>query len=358
MDRLMAITGLSKQCKDISDELRYRLAVTDSGMDCDSIAKEFIAAVDRKPSILSQKMVDSNLRHGLRKSVFDFIYDIALYARSLRWMNVLTTVVTKVTTDRGQEWASEIIHNPLYVLRLQESMYSHSDIFELLITNDFASGNLEFLVYSLIARDEKEKLKILCLHGLTDTIVAYRGIFDIALRFGRSDVIKFLLETLREATGKVTISKYGRILDQENYEHGHKYVYYTGSLMRSVTEDYDTPKVIGSTQNYAVAFELIFNAGYSKPITVHTVHVWCDILREKKYKWDVLTIDTITDNICPRITSGIKVEEDFGEYNRYIFSDAWSDRKTLIDYCKTLEEKVSELSDRCDYMRNSFDGNT
>lgn len=61
-------------------------------------------------------------------------------------------------------------------------------IFGLLVKEEFNMGDPEFLVYSIIARGEIGKLKILAnLYVIED----YPAVLDVAFRYGRNAIIKY-----------------------------------------------------------------------------------------------------------------------------------------------------------------------
>jgi len=113
-----------------------------------------------------------------------------------------------------------ILSDKKYVNRLQSNCRNHNHLFKYFIEETtFDQGDREFLVYSAIARGELYKLRVLFNAGYD--LATYRGIFDVALRYGRNEVVRYL-----RFTHKLDPNKYGHVLDFDNYKKDHRYIYY------------------------------------------------------------------------------------------------------------------------------------
>ena len=161
-----------------------------------------LSFIKKHPDILPMKIKNS--------TVFDFFYEKAVYnicqPKDIdSWNDVLAEVITQLNLIKN---GGIIKFNKKYILKLQSTSRSLTDIFGLLVTDEFEMGDPELLVYSIIARGELSKLQILSnLYVIED----YPGVLDVALRYGRYTIINYFLDTL-----KLDIQYYGKIMDFEN----------------------------------------------------------------------------------------------------------------------------------------------
>lgn len=312
---------------------------------------KLIKYVLQNPSLITEQIKDF--------TVFDFFYDKAIKTpqdntRYQFWSETLTTIMDQVTK---LEHKDVIIYNKKYFYGLQSNARNHNELFKFMTAfTDFDMGDLDFLVYSIVARDELEKLRIL------SNIVSFDphtvpAIFDTALKFGRHRIIEYLVNDY-----KLNPNDFGKVIDLVNYKHSHRYVYYCIGL-RSYFND---PQIHGSEQDYKKAIELILTKGkYNHPVTLKTLTVWSDTARDRQYQWDNIDFKEIVDILRPKLKEPIPLDHDFGSFNEIVFGKEWSQRSSIIGYCQKLEHRLEIMEDKynallrhCQGQRNELSDNT
>lgn len=270
--------------------------------------------------------------------VFDYFYEKVINDRfhpkqAAKWMTVMTEVV-KLVNDVSNP--SIIKGNKLYVLRLQSTCKTMTKLFSLLIEEDFDMGDPEFLVYSIIARGELSKLEVLSAHYVIED---YPGVMDVALRFGRHQVIQYFVDTLKQ-----NIRYYGKIVDFENYKDSPRYLYYREHIVNDNSFRHK-PIVGASKQDYPKAVRLVLEQ-YDYPITCKTIEIWCEFIRGKEYVWDCVNASETLPLLLDKVSKCIPLTKDFGEFNIVVFGKEWSDRVCLIEHCMGLERRLEEVTAR------------
>lgn len=284
--------------------------------------KEF-SYISEHPEILTMKL-------GKHHTVFDYFYDIAVYDRchpsnSLKWQKTLGNIVQLVGTIND---GHTLKNNRKYVLRLQGSTRSFTDIFSQLVHEEFDMGDPEFLVYSIIARGELEKLEIMSsLYVIED----YPGVLDVALRYGRNKVLQYFKEKL-----KLDFSYYGKILDFENYVDNPRYLIYSEQIARDETLR-KSGQFISKASHYLDSIKLILET-YPHPITCRTVEKWCELTKTN----DVDNSSDIIMLLVSKLNEPPPLTYDFGSFNSLIHGTDWNDRSYLIERCLYLQNKLEE----------------
>uniref|UniRef100_A0A6C0J5F0 Uncharacterized protein n=1 Tax=viral metagenome TaxID=1070528 RepID=A0A6C0J5F0_9ZZZZ len=285
-----------------------------------------------------------------RHVVYDYVFDYVIMGKGhpiyqKKWYEFLINI-SSLLTGLGEK-GEMIKADKRYVLLLQHNSINYNKLFETFIDNYYEVGDFEFLLYSVIARGELTKLKKL--FNTYDNIEEYMGLFDVALRFGRIEVIKYLLNDI-ELYGK--IKKYGRIMEFNNYEYNQRYMYYEQTIGKNF-ENYG--EINESVQDYDKSISTIMSI-YQYDIDMKTLDIWCNIAREKTkhtYKWDNIPNVTIY-KIKNYIYNSIPLNHDFGEFNRIIFGDDWSKRSYIVAQYIALQSKYSQLQERCDIIEYRY----
>lgn len=270
--------------------------------------------------------------------VFDYFFEKVITERyhpkhASSWMNVMTEVV-RLVNDVTQP--SIIKGDKLYILRLQSTCRTMTKLFSLLIEENFNMGDPEFLVYSIIARGELSKLEVLSAHYVIED---YSGVMDVALRFGRYQIIQYFVDTLKQ-----NIKYYGKIMDFENYRDNPRYLYYREHITNDGSFRHK-PIVGASKQDYHRAIGYILDQ-YDYPITCRTIQIWCDFIRGKEYVWDNVSATETLPLLLDKVEGTIPLTKDFGEFNIVIFGKEWSDRACLIERCMALEQRLERMTAR------------
>jgi hypothetical protein len=274
---------------------------------------------------------------------FDFIYNKVIHEKGIHpnateaWKTLLLNALNLVQLDRDYNFLRE---NKRYILDLQSDNKSFVAIFERLLELDFDIGDPEFLLYSIVARGELSKFKLLAKHYVIDE---YYGILDVALRFGRYQIIEYFMTKM---------NMYGCVLDFVNYTENFRYLYYNQDILRTHV-DPTMPAISCALQDYVKSLELILN-NYAMPVTIKTIYVWCDLIRNKVYYWDKITYDiasVILEILRQKLDEPIHLSEDFGEFNSIIFGH-WGERKFLVDRCQQLETNLLNLEERYAYWKD------
>lgn len=288
--------------------------------------------------VSNYNIIPESLGHSY---VFDFFYDKAMDSTEnindhKFWKDALKKVITLMPVNHKTE---SIKRNKKYVLELQSGSRNYTDIFHLLITSRFDIGKQDFLLYSIIARGELDKLKIL------DKIMCiehYPGIYSTAVRFGRSDMIQYLHKEC-----KLSLKQYGDILNLEGYVDNFRYLRYTKQL---ASVFYHKIPINGSKYDHVKCIDLLYEYGYSKPITVNTLNQWCSLLRNMSVHIEEVDSSSIIRKLMDHINEPVPLTMDFDEFNYFIFGPEWSDRYHIITYCQHLERKVARLEGRCEKL--------
>lgn len=278
--------------------------------------------------------------------VFDYFYDRVLHKKvhpmyDRKWLDNLLEIIDILTCLGSM--GEMIKDNKKYLLNLQIGCHSNHILFEKLYFSDFEIGDHEFLVYSLIARGELDKLKT-----LSDNFVIedYAAVLDVGLRFGRYEILEYFVENLN-----LEINLYGKIVDFENYIDNSRYVYYRDRLHYDSNDDH-SPPITTSKQDYVKSLQIILR-DYEYPITVNTLDIWCNVINNKRYTWDIVNYEVM--RILKSImTDPIPMTHDFGCFNDIIFGQDWSNRSSLVTQCMSLQDKLFTLQQRYDKLENMY----
>lgn len=297
--------------------------------------KELVSFIEQNPEILTYKL-KKNL-------VFDYFFDkVTKVSHSIKLYDFWLSSLIRIIDLLKDIDAEDILQNKTYIYRVQSNIHNHTELFDYILNyTDFYVDDPEYLTYSIIARDELNKLKIL---EKIFNIAEFKGVFDVALRFGRIRIVKYLKYTL-----KLDINDYGHILEFENYTPNYRYVYYKTGLNQLSTN----AAIIGSQQNYVDSIKRILES-YEHKVTVATLDIWADLARSKVNKWDKINFKEVVDVFRPYIHSSIPLSHDFKEFNYDVFGKEWSDRKCIIEYCKQLENQLDDLQQKHDYLLNRY----
>jgi hypothetical protein len=231
---------------------------------------------------------------------------------------------------------SRIKNNSFYISNLQRSHECHNEIFLLLVSNDFEIGQPESMVYSLIARGELTKVK--CIADIY-VIEDFQCIFDIALKYGRSNIISYFIEDLKL---KATVDTYGKILDFDNLSCIEPiFLYWEDGGSVHPPEN--------GKQDYGACLDLILR-DYQYPITVSTLDKWCELIKSKSLvKWDVVDAAEILNKLKVLIRDPIPAKHDFGRFN-HIIHDNVQDVEVLMDLIAQLKEELYTLQTKYDSL--------
>lgn len=280
-------------------------------------------------------------------TIFDFFFDKVVKERSSIseyefWLLSLLKIIKLLFTDESYR---DIVCNKIYIHKLQSGMRNHTDLFKCLIDFDFEPGEVDMLVYSVIARDELDKLMV-----LSDKypVAKFGAIFDTALRFGRFRIINYLINDL-----DLDPNDYGTILNLSNYIENHRYLYYTAALSRSIITFGNNHSIYGSKQDYVIAIKKILET-YNHRVSLSTLDKWREIADSKIYDWEVIDFAGIVEILRPYVHEGIPLSHDFGKWNKDVFGKEWSNREHIIDYVKHLEEELAELREKYDILHDKY----
>jgi hypothetical protein len=275
-----------------------------------------------------------------QKCYFDFIYDKYLNDSSTEWKTLLLEAIEMLNTVEG---AIDIKMNKQYILRLQSCQKSHNKIFEAMVESEFYINNEEFLCYSLAARGELDKLKVL---GECHTIEEMKGVLATALRYGRYHIIEHILLYY-----DTNIANYGKVVNFEHYIEDNRYLVY---VQKPLEEDQCFYPPI-QVQDYIRCFDVLMDAGYTYPITATTVEIWCNVIREKKqYSWDKYQAEEIIRHLLSLCDDEIPKSYDFGEFNQIIFGSGWVDRVELLKICENQREQILSLCDKYERLYDLY----
>jgi hypothetical protein len=316
-----------------SEPLYQKLLDLDNGD-----GSEIIEYLEANPMMLGEVLVDTH-------TIYDYLYDYTITNRchpihERIWYNYL--IESSRYLD-GLGNAGDIIKaDKRYVYMLQHNSKNYLELFTVLIETCFDVGDFQFLLHSIVARGELSKLKILCEHY--DGIEKHTELVEVALRFGRIDVLSFLVSELDMPVSYET-------LDFPNYIDNPRIIYYHQDIGKNFENFGD---IIGSSQNYSQCIDLILdnidNVSNSE-ISVKTLEIWCALCREKtghSYLWDRIPSGVLV-MIKDNIRKPFPMHHDFGEFNNIIFGD-WINHSTLVSQHISLQEKYQALQERYDIL--------
>lgn len=279
-------------------------------------------------------IVGENIGHF---PVFDFFYGKIIdmsetSADNQFWCDSLVRIIFNLPINVKVD---SIKRNHKYMLQLQSNNRGYTNIFRELLEHNFYLGEPSFLVYSLIARGELDKLKIL---QQKINLKKYEGIYATALRFGRPHIIKYFYEQ------GYSISDYGMILNFSSYVESFRYLRYSHQI---ASPSHQKTTIVEYTQhNHVECINLLLQYGYDQDVNVITLDKWCELLRMLQMYYDVINVGQILETIMSLVKTPILLTHDFKEFNYYIFGSEWSDRKYIITYCQQLEQKLFLLTER------------
>lgn len=296
--------------------------------------------IKQHPEVLTMKLP------GHHHLIFDIFYEKVLNSKyhpkdSHSWEQALTTAVKLVSESNDSDL---IKHNKKYILRLQGTNRNLTKIFDLLVTEEFDMGDPEFLVYSIIARGEIGKLKLLSsLYVIED----YIGVLDVALRFGRSSILKYFKNTLN-----LDFNIYGKVLNFENYKDSPRYLYYKEHIAQDDTLR-QKPIIGASKQDYLESVQIVLK-NYAYTVTTYTIKKWCELIKEKEFLWDKVNANEILPLLLSHCTDTIPMTYDFDDFNHIIFGDEWSSRKCLVQHCLNLQKQLEESQARTETIESRY----
>lgn len=326
------IHHIDKSCTSIDTGTMRRLVLNSNGN-----GRALVNFVKEHPDVLTQKIYNH--------LVFDYFYEKVITDThhptiSSQWHENLCTIIELL-----DHIDSTIIKSgKKYILRLQSTNRTLCKLFRTLLSHGFDMGDSEFLVYSIIARGELSKLKILAEQYMIED---YPGVLDVALHYGRAHIINYFISTM-----DLDIRTYGKIVNFENYKDNCRYLYYQEHISQEHTFRH-RPAISHSKQNYTQALSLILDK-YEYEIDLRTIDIWCEFIRGKVYLWDSINAQETLSLLRDRVRSSIPLTHDFREFNTIIFGREWSDRKCLIEYCLNIEEKLSKLQQRYELVQSQL----
>ena len=284
--------------------------------------EELMNIVQACPSILTELIANTDM------TIFDYFYEKMIAdgcSATVRHQRIkhMSAILKMLPAT------SSIKNNSFYILNLQSTNECHNEIFILLFTNDFEIGHPESLVYTLIARGELTKVK--CIADIF-IIEDFPAIFDIALRYGRFNIINYFIDDLQ-----LNVKLFGKVIDFDNLKdasvQGQLYWQPDGS-------DLGPPE--NGKQDYGKCLDsLVVN--YEYPITVNTLYKWCDLIESRReIKWDTLANEKdILVKLKSHATEHISTKHDFGKFNSLIHNK--EDMETLISTNHQLQQQIYEL---------------
>ena len=293
----------------------------------------------QNPEIITEKVKNNIVFDYFFEKIVQFRDNVDIYDF---WLTSLLKVLSESLKDDDN--IDVIMCNPMYINKLQSSNRSHTMLFQTFIDCNFEMGDPKLLAYSLVARGELDKLKIL---RSAIPVEKYKGIMAAAVKYGRYEIVDYLL------TVNSDIDYYGRILDLEYFEDDPKYMYYhtTSTVLSLITMD--MPPIIEAKQDYARTLDLILEQ-YAQPITTDTLSVWCTVVRNRMFEWDMVNFAEILDILRPQIDKPIPLVLDFGEFNSDVFGFEWSDRKCIIEQYMHVQSQLDNLREQYNILLDKF----
>lgn len=298
-----------------------------------------MSQIDNDPDILITPIDDHHV-------VYDYIYDYCIGRNAHpKYQNLWNDhLISSTVKLQGLGEKGDIIRSDQrYLLNLQSNCFSFNQLFMVLVDEDFDVGDFKYLLYSVIARGEL--LKFQKLNETYDGVDEYPGILDIALRYGRYELIEYMFDKLKIAE---SLSDYGKIMEFENYINSHRYIYYQTLELA----DRDLGKIACGKQDYERSIKKVMTY-YSYPITVETLAIWCDMIKHKTYEWDIVPLEVIM-LIKSYISDAIPLTQDFGEFNQLIFGNDWSSRAFLVSLYMELQDKYQFEKEKVEKLRHEI----
>ena len=278
-------------------------------------------------------------------TVFDYFYEKSLNMTGHKlqdsWLEIFLRIVKSLPDY------SPIKESEYYIIKLQQTGISYNEIFKILFENGFNVGDPEELIYTVIARGEKHKIKTISdLYIIED----YLCIFDVAIRHGRSEIIEYFIKTL-----DLNTELFGKILEFENL----KLFSYEDVLNDNV-------------KNFLESVKLILQ-DYKYPITLKTINIWCDIMNEnpsETKEWEKQLLLLLKSKIKDKsiFDSGFA---DFGRFNHILLNisskrdssatglkDLCENNVALQDQLIDMQMKYSSLLDKYYIIKDQLDSLT
>ena len=211
-----------------------------------------------------------------------------------------------------------------YLLRLQSNHLNYFEVFEALLNAGIHISQPEFLVYTLLAREELSKLRLLRTYI---DFTSYQGLFSVCLYYGRLKSLNYLLDELQ------LVPKAESLLMGELQP---RLIYY-----EAPSSPREARQIVGSHYQIQGTLRRFLEVC---PVFVDAkhLHIWIQRVRSVTYGWEDLQFEEVYQVLQPHI-SLIPLTEDFGEFNLMIFGYTWSDREELINRYLNLETQLERL---------------
>ena len=224
-----------------------------------------------------------------------------------------------------------VLYDGSYLLRLQSNHSNYFQIFEALLKSGIQITQPEFLVYSLLAREEISKLRLL--RSYVD-FTNYPSLFSVCLYYGRLESLNYLLDEIQLTPSPESLS---------SIEIQPRLIYYDPPTIPR-----EARQIIGShyqIQNTLRRFLKVC------PVRINAkhLHIWIQRVRSVTYGWEEFQFEEIYQILQPHMDL-IPLIEDFGEFNLMIFGYAWSDRKEIITNSLNLATQLERLQMDYDHL--------
>lgn len=302
--------------------------------------EEIMEFLEANPFILGEDLVDKH-------TVYDYLYDYVVYHKchplhESKWYDYLIES-TRYLDGLGTK-GDIIKSDKRYIYTLQHNSQNYLELFAVLIETYFEVGDFNFLLHSVAARGELAKLRILC--DNFDGIEKHTELIEVALRFGRLNILRFLLYDLEMSSQPL-----GHVLEFPNYRDNPRMIYYHQDIGKNFENYCD---IVGSCQDYIKSLECILGLCTSD-ITVRTLEIWCALSREKlgrSYLWDRIPNEVLV-MLKDQLTEPLPLNHDFGDFNNIIFGE-WSNHSSLINQYISLQEKHQALQERYELLSYKY----
>lgn len=302
--------------------------------------EEIIEFLEANPLVLGENLVENH-------TVYDYIYDYTIYNKchplhENKWYDFLIECTGYL--DGVGTKGDHIKADKRYIYTLQHNSKNYSELFTALIEHYFEVGDFQFLLHTLVARGELGKIRILC--DNFDGVERHTELIEVALRFGRLNVLRFLLYDLEMSEQQLC-----NVLEFPNYRDNPRMVYYQQDIGKNF-ENYGD--IIGSSQDYIRSVECMLDI-YTYDITVKTLEIWCALCREKlghTYLWDRVPNEVLV-MLKDQITQSVPMNHDFGDFNNVIFGE-WSNHSSLVSQYISLQEKYQALAERHELLSYKY----
>lgn len=284
------------------------------------------------------------------KFVFDYFYDryVTYYSLNNNPEYWRTALISAIKLLSKSDHPTDIKLNKQYIHSLQSNHMNYDELFDFMLNTEFEVEDPEFITYSVIARGELAKLKIIEKNN-NFNITDYKGTIAIALYYGRIAVIKHLVENT-----KLELANYGNIINFEFMDISN-YLYYDATKSKT---NLSNQKVINSVHNMTRSLNYIIDKLKENNIDVvidsETVHIWCERARQSSYDWEDVYIPDIWKILRVHVNREISLKEDYKEYNEIIFGREWSRRELIIDQYLELQTRYEELMDRYELLEELY----